>query len=143
MTTERRPKILVVDDDAAITTTFQNILEGEGYEVTTATDGIRAIELARREAFDLVMLDMIMPRMDGLVTLRGLREVAPSARVVILSAFIEREREAEALRLGAKAVLAKPPELQKLLRFLHETLRRDDPSGNSPSPQASRASWTR
>jgi DNA-binding response OmpR family regulator len=81
--------------------------------------------------------------MDGLVTLRGLREVAPSARVVILSAFIEREREAEALRLGAEAVLAKPPELQKLLRFLHETLRRDDPSGNSPSPQASRASWTR
>lgn len=115
-----RPRILVVDDDAAITATFESILRYEGYEVATATDGNDALRLARHRPFDLILLDLVMPRMDGLAALRDLRTVAPAARVVILSAYIEPEREAEAFRLGAVAVLAKPPDLQKLLQFLHE-----------------------
>lgn len=117
---EPRPRILVVDDDAAITATFENILRGEGYDVITATDGADAIRLARQRPFELILLDLVMPRMDGLAALRDLRAVAPAARVVILSAYIEPAREAEAFRLGAAAVLAKPPDLQKLLRFMHE-----------------------
>jgi CheY-like chemotaxis protein len=109
-----------VDDDPAITMTFENILRCEGYEVATATDGPDAVRVARYRPFDLILLDLVMPRMDGLAALRDLREVAPQARVVILSAYIEPEREAEAFRLGAVAVLAKPPDLQKLLEFLHE-----------------------
>jgi CheY-like chemotaxis protein len=113
-----RPRILVVDDDAAITATFENILAGEGYRVATATDGDQAIDLAAREPFDVVLLDLVMPGIDGLDALRRLREVAPRARIVILSAYIEPDREAEAFRLGAEAVLSKPPDLSKLLRFL-------------------------
>jgi CheY-like chemotaxis protein len=113
-----RPRILVVDDDAAITATFENILAGEGYRVATATDGDQAIDLAAREPFDVVLLDLVMPGIDGLDALRRLREVAPRARIVILSAYIEPDREAEAFRLGAEAVLSKPPDLHKLLRFL-------------------------
>lgn len=122
-----RPRILVVDDDAAITATFESILVGEGYEVKTATDGVEAIEMARREPFDVVLLDLVMPGIDGLVTLRRLREVAPQARVIILSAYIEPDREAEAFWLGAEAVLSKPPELSKLLRYLGELARPDEP----------------
>lgn len=122
-----RPRILVVDDDAAITATFENILGGEGYEVATATDGVQAIELARSRPFDVILLDLVMPTIDGLDALRRLREVAPPARVVILSAYIEPDREAEAFRLGAEAVLSKPPDLNKLLRFLGELTRPSAP----------------
>jgi len=122
-----RPRILVVDDDAAITATFESILVGEGYDVRTATDGVEAIGLARRERFDVVLLDLVMPGIDGLAALRQLREVAPQARIIILSAYIEPDREAEAFRLGAEAVLSKPPDLTKLLRYLGELARPHGP----------------
>ncbi len=122
-----RTRILVVDDDAAITATFEIILVGEGYEVKTATGGVEAIDMARREPFDVVLLDLVMPGIDGLVALRRLREVAPQARVIILSAYIEPDREAEAFRLGAEAVLSKPPDISKLLRYLGELARPDEP----------------
>jgi len=122
-----RPRILVVDDDAAITATFESILVGEGYDVRTASDGGEAIGLARRERFDVVLLDLVMPGIDGLAALRQLREVTPQARIIILSAYIEPDREAEAFRLGAEAVLSKPPDLTKLLRYLGELARPDEP----------------
>jgi two-component system response regulator (stage 0 sporulation protein F) len=130
--------VLVVDDDAAISTTFENILGGEGYAVITASSGPEAIDRCRREPMDIVLLDLVMPQMDGLEVLRRLREVAPATRIVILSAYIEPDREAEALRLGAAAVLAKPPDLGKLLRFLAELASRDAPEGGPSSPP-----WTR
>jgi CheY-like chemotaxis protein len=122
-----RTRILVVDDDAAITATFESILGGEGYEVMTATGALEAIDLASREPFDVVLLDLVMPGMDGLVALARLRDVAPRARVIILSAYIEPDREADAFRLGAEAVLSKPPDLSKLLRFLGELARPEEP----------------
>jgi CheY-like chemotaxis protein len=125
VTPPRRPRVLVVDDDAAITATFESILTGEGYDVVTATEGRIAIEAAGRTAFDVILLDLVMPEMDGLEVLRRMRAVAPQSRIVMLSAYIEPDHEAEALRLGALAVLSKPPDLGKLLRFLHELTRPD------------------
>jgi CheY-like chemotaxis protein len=123
MAAERLGRILVVDDDAAITASFEKILRGEGYEVATATDGVEALDLARGTPFDCVLLDLVMPRMDGLTTLHHLTTIAPGARVVILSAHLGRNWEAEALRLGAAAVMAKPPDLPKLLRLCEELCR--------------------
>jgi CheY-like chemotaxis protein len=122
-----RTRILVVDDDAAITATFESILGGEGYDVQTATEAPAAIEMAGREAFDVILLDLVMPGMDGLAALARFRDVAPRARVIILSAYIEPDREADAFRLGAEAVLSKPPDLSKLLRFLGELSRPEEP----------------
>ncbi len=129
MSEARRRRVLVVDDDAAITATFEKILRGEGYEVMTATDGEEAIELARQSPFDFVLLDLVMPRMDGLTALRYLNTVAPDARVVILSAYLGRNWEAEALRLGAAAVLPKPPDIPKLLKLCDELTRRGTAAG--------------
>ena len=125
MSAERRRRILVVDDDAGITATFEKILRGEGYDVATATDGVEAIELARETPFDCVLLDLVMPRMDGLTTLHHLTTVSPQARVVILSAHLGRNWEAEARRLGAAAVMPKPPDIPKLLRLCDELSRAD------------------
>jgi len=125
MAAARRPRILVVDDDPAIATTFETILSGEGYDVVTALEGARAVELVSREPCDVALLDLVMPGLDGLEVLRRFRERAPGCRVLILSAYIEPERQAEAFRLGAQAVLSKPPELARLLRLLADLTRPD------------------
>lgn len=118
-----RGRILVVDDDAVITASLEKILRNDGFDVATATDGVEAIEMARATPFDCVLLDLVMPRMDGLTTLHHLTTVAPGARVVILSAHLGRNWEAEALRIGAAAVMPKPPDIPKLLRLCAELSR--------------------
>jgi CheY-like chemotaxis protein len=126
MASGERPRILVVDDDLAIRVTFAQILLGEGYEVVAARDGVEAVGLAGSHRFDAILLDLFMPEMDGMTALRHLRELAPGAAVVILSAHIEPERVAEAYRLGAAAVLGKPPDLDELLALFHEHTRRSE-----------------
>jgi CheY-like chemotaxis protein len=125
MATRERPRILVVDDDVVIRATFANIFDGEGYEVTAAPDGTEAVRLAGSQRFDAILLDLFMPEMDGMTALRHLRTRAPGAAIVILSSYVEPDREAEALRLGAAAVLTKPPDLEELLGFLHKVTRLD------------------
>jgi CheY-like chemotaxis protein len=115
MASGQRPRVLVVDDDLAIRATFAEILVGEGYDVTAAPDGPEAMRLAAGQPFDAVLLDLFMPGMDGLTVLPLLRALAPATSIVIVSAFIEPDRVAEAFRLGAAAVLAKPPNLDELL----------------------------
>jgi ATP-dependent Lon protease len=125
MTTRERPRILVVDDDRIIRATFENIFDGEGYEVIAAPDGTEAVRLAGSQRFDAILLDLFMPEMDGMTALRHLRKLAPDAAIVVLSSYVEPDREAEALRLGAAAVLIKPPDLEELLGFFHTVIRRD------------------
>jgi CheY-like chemotaxis protein len=120
MTPTRERRVLVVDDDPAIATTFSAILRGEGYEVATAGTGAEAIHLARERAFDLIVLDLVMPGMDGLATLERLRAVAPRVPVVILAADVEPAGEVAARGLGAAAVLLKPPDIAKLLTLADE-----------------------
>jgi len=115
MASGQRPRVLVVDDDLAIRTTFADILSGEGYDVTAAPDGSEAMRLAAGQPFDVVLLDLFMPGMDGLTVLPLLRALAPATSVVIVSAFVEPDRAAEAFRLGAAAVLVKPPNVDELL----------------------------
>jgi CheY-like chemotaxis protein len=115
MASGQRPRVLVVDDDLTIRATFADILGGEGYEVTATPDGREAVLLAAGQRFDAILLDLFMPEMDGLTVLPLLRALAPETGIVIVSAYIEPDRAADALRLGAAAVLAKPPNLDELL----------------------------
>jgi len=129
MAWNRQRRVLVVDDDPSIVETFGAILRSEGYEVASATNGRDAVELARREPIDLILLDLVMPGMDGLAALPQLREARPTAPVVILCADVEPDGEVEAFGSGAVAVLVKPPDVDKLLRMVNElTGRREDSS---------------
>ena len=84
--------------------------------------GAEALDRVRREAFDLILLDLLLPGMDGWTVLREIRAAASGARVVILCADVDPEGELEAFRLGALEVLLKPPDLDKLLRFIDEAV---------------------
>lgn len=123
MASTERPRLLVVDDDEEITSTFKAILSSEGYDVSTARDGAEALALARAERFDLALLDLLLPGMDGWTVLQQLREVAPATRVVVLCADVDPAGEIEALRLGAVAVVLKPPDISRLLRFVDDVTR--------------------
>jgi DNA-binding response OmpR family regulator len=126
MASKERPRLLVVDDDSLITSTFEAILRSEGYDVVTAEDGRQALELVRQAPFDLVLLDLLLPDMDGWTILQHLREIRPSSRVVILCADVDAEGTIEAFRLGAVDVLLKPPDVDKLLRFVDDLTRREE-----------------
>ena len=123
MASKERPRLLVVDDDSGITSTFEAILRSEGYDVVTAQDGREALELVRQVPFDLVLLDLLLPGIDGLTLLQHIRDIRPSVRVVILCADVDAEGTIEAFRLGAVDVLLKPPDVDKLLRFLDQLTR--------------------
>jgi DNA-binding response OmpR family regulator len=81
---QTRARILVADDDASILQVLETVLAGDGYQVITVRDGEAALEAARRDTFDLIMLDVQMPRVDGLAAARALRQDPRLADVPIV-----------------------------------------------------------
>ncbi len=104
-----RNRILVVDDEANIRQMIRLTLETAGYEVGEAEDGYRGLEAFRDgRAWDVVLLDQRMPGLDGLETLRRMRERSPAARVIMVTAFASIELAVDAMKLGATDFLRKP-----------------------------------
>ena len=96
------PNLLVVDDDVMMLRYLRTVLECEHYQVTTAASGAEALqELRRRPLPDVVLMDLVMPGMDGLETLERLREIAPSLKVIMLSGSKGAREVVQAMKLGA------------------------------------------
>jgi DNA-binding response OmpR family regulator len=125
MAAETRPSILVVEDDESITLGLQMNLEAEGYAVTVANDGEEGLVHARSEAFDLVVLDVMLPRMNGFELLRVLRSENRNVPVIMLSARGEEMDKVMGLELGAEDYITKPFGLAELLARVKAVLRRD------------------
>src|SRR4030042_517042 len=85
MSTNRR--VLVVDDNEEFCQNLADILESRGYEVSTANDGFKAIELVKQSGFELVLMDVKMPQMDGVETFKRVKDISPQTAVVMVSAF--------------------------------------------------------
>jgi len=107
--------ILIVDDQEDIRRSLSGILEDEGYQVLTADNGSDAIELAREEMPDLVLLDIWMPGLDGLQTLEQLKALMPDLTVVMMSGHGTIETAVKATKLGAYDFVEKPFSLDKVL----------------------------
>jgi two-component system response regulator AtoC len=119
----RRRQVLVVDDAEGIRTYLKNLLPMKGYEVLLAEDGAKALALLREGAApDVIVLDVMMPGMDGLATLRGIREIAPSVPVIMLSVVGKASTIVEAMSLGAADYLNKPFEEEELEIALQRVL---------------------
>lgn len=118
------PKILVCDDTPDILEMVQLILEGEGYEVATASRGQEVLDAVASESPALVLLDLRMPGLDGLSVLRDLScRLGGAPPVVVLSAKGRDEDRRQALAEGAKAYLVKPFTLGQLLAVVKQNLR--------------------
>src|SRR5689334_24371002 len=112
--------ILVVDDEEAIVSSLSSILQDEGYEVSVAKSGAEALKTYMADPPDLMLLDIWMPDMDGLETLRRIREFVPTAQVMVMSGHGSIETAVKAIKLGAYDYIEKPLSLENVtLRVKH------------------------
>jgi DNA-binding response OmpR family regulator len=116
--------VLVVEDDASIALGLRINLEGEGYRVLVAEDGERGLELARGDSPDLIVLDVMLPQMNGLEVLQALRSEGRMMPIIILSARTGEMDKVTGLELGAEDYVAKPFSLAELLARIRAALRR-------------------
>ena len=108
------PSILVVDDDAAHRTMLATLLGSWGYPVTEADDGGRAVAAVRRQAFDLILMDVRMIEVSGIEALERIKTINPAIPVVLMTAYASVETAVEAIRKGAYDYLTKPLDFDKL-----------------------------
>ncbi len=112
----QRARLLVVDDDRATREMVHDVLEGPDLEVSLAHDGRQALSFLEWDLYNVVIIDLRLPDMDGLTLLRRVKERAPDTEVIILSAYIDLSLAVDALRMGACDYLRKPLEDIALLR---------------------------
>jgi two-component system, NtrC family, response regulator AtoC len=115
-TLRRVARILVVDDEEDLRAFCEAALATVGHEVTTAADGVEALEALARRRYDLVLTDLRMPRLDGEGLLRRVRAAHPDAAVIVLTAYGSVPKAVEAMRLGVRDFLEKPVESPTALR---------------------------
>jgi CheY-like chemotaxis protein len=118
-------RILVIDDDQAVRGAITIVLQADGFEVLTAEDGFAGLELARASDFDLVIVDLFMPRLGGLDTIRQLRERQPSLPIIAMSGSTPRRSTDpadlldSAVQLGDVIKMPKPFRANDLLKIVH------------------------
>jgi len=125
------PTILLVEDEPTLSETLRYNLEREGYTVLAAGDGVRGLELARREQPDLLILDIMLPRLDGFSVCRILRQES-DVPILMLTARQDEVDRIAGLELGADDYVAKPFSLGELLARVRAIMRRSDrqPAGS-------------
>ena len=146
---DRAPRILLVDDEAAIQTLLSYPLRKDGYEVVQASDGGEALERFAEGTFDLVVLDVMMPRIDGLETCRRLRATS-TVPIIMLTAKAEEIDKVLGLELGADDYITKPFSMHEFRSRVKAALRRagmartnDEPDGEALVRSATCASSRR
>ncbi|HLJ02581.1 MAG TPA: response regulator transcription factor [Solirubrobacteraceae bacterium] len=127
---ERPPRVLVVEDDDSIAQVLQRSLRMEGYDVRLAGDGVAALDQAHAFLPDLVILDLGLPRLDGIEVARTLRK-SDDVPILVLTARDALESRVEGLDSGADDYLVKPFERQELLARMRALLRRRPPRGQA------------
>jgi len=118
----KKSSILVVDDEDALRTVLSGELASEGYEVRAAADGDEAVTEMGKTNFDLVLLDIKMPRMNGFEVLKFIKEKHPKTKVVMLTGFADLKNAIESKKLGADDFVSKPYDLVDLLTTIERVL---------------------
>jgi two-component system, OmpR family, alkaline phosphatase synthesis response regulator PhoP len=117
-------RILIVEDEAGLATTLRDRLEREGYGVNVAPDGDAGFAMATSQSFDLMILDLMLPGLDGLAICRKLREAGASAPILMLTARRQLADKVRGLETGADDYLTKPFQMAELLARIAALLRR-------------------
>ncbi|MFH0813494.1 MAG: sigma-54 dependent transcriptional regulator [Pseudomonadota bacterium] len=110
-----KPNILIVDDEISIQDSLSGILRDEGYEASVATDGNTALKIIEEDPPDLIFLDIVMPGIDGIETLKKIKEKYPDIYVIIISAYGTIETAVKAIKFGAFDFIEKPLSLEKVI----------------------------
>jgi two-component system chemotaxis response regulator CheY len=120
---QTRPTALVVDDSWYMQLTMADVLEAEGYRVHTAADGSSALDLYDEVRPDVVLMDLVLPDLDGISAMQGIRRLDSDARVVVVTGLLDDGARLAAMRSGASGFLPKPFSVDLLLRAV-ETVKK-------------------
>ena len=112
--------VLLVDDEVDIVEVLAERLEARGLKVDTAGDGQAALVKAAERTFDAILLDMAMPGLDGIQTLRGLLEINSDLQVILLTGQATLRQAVEAMKLGALDLMEKPVEIEQLVERIED-----------------------
>ena len=116
-------RILVVDDDENIRTTIEAILKNEGYAVDVAANGREAIKKSETAAYNVALIDIRLPDMEGTELLTSIRDTAPKVRKIIITGYPSMQNAIDAVNRKADAYLVKPVDVEKLLELVREQLK--------------------
>jgi two-component system alkaline phosphatase synthesis response regulator PhoP len=130
---ERKLSLLVVEDDENISSVIREYFSRGGYEVRTAADGVAGVQAALQDRPDAVVLDLMLPKMDGLAVCRELREKAPYLPILMLTAKEDVVDKVLGLEMGADDYITKPFSLRELEARLKSVLRRTQGAGRTES----------
>ena len=117
---EIKPKLLLVDDEEMFLEFLSRRLITYQYDVTTCLSGEKALEMTRDYDFDVVILDVLMPGMDGIETLREIKKIKPLIEVIMLTGHASRESGIEGIKLGAHDYLSKPCNTEDLIAKIND-----------------------
>jgi len=120
MENKLKAKVLLIDDEEEFIKSLTSRLEVRGLSVIGATRGQDAVNLLDKEKFDVIVLDLAMPGMDGLETLQKIKEKDPDAEIIMLSGHGSIKTSIEAIKLGAEDFMEKPVDLPELLEKIAE-----------------------
>lgn len=123
---EENVAVLIVDDNVSLCKSMSLVLRRKGYAVTVARNGLEAVERVRECPFEMILLDIKMPVVDGVETYRRIRKIRSDAVVMMMTAYSVDDLAREAIEEGAQGVLCKPPDMQEILTLIekarkHET----------------------
>ena len=132
-----KKKILVVDDEPWVCEMLKEFLESRGYPVLTALSGQEALAAVQEERPDLILLDILMPGMNGLEALQRIREIDPTAGVIMLTGLLDEEVARQAMQQEAYDYLTKPVDLDYLeLTILAKLARRGESLAGHPGARS-------
>lgn len=117
-----KPAILVVDDDEVMRQTLSDVLKKRGYAVSTADTGAQALSVVKDQLFDLILLDIRLPDMDGLDVLKSIKEVESDLMVIVMTAYSDVQNAVMAMKTGAYDYIDKPFELEELKILIKKAL---------------------
>jgi len=117
-------KILLADDEIPLMKSLLKLLSLKGYQVDSVTDGEQAVQLLQSSSYDVMILDLKMPGMDGIETLKRIKKLGLSVIVLILTGHGSIDSALEAIRLGAYDYLTKPCDIEDLLTKIEDALKR-------------------
>jgi DNA-binding NtrC family response regulator len=121
-----RARILIVDDDESIRTVLATILEEKGYTVDTAENGNEGIEKTQTNFYNLALIDIRLPDMQGTQVLAKMKDTAPKIRKIIITGFPSLQNSVEALNKGAHAYIMKPFDMDNVLKTVEEQLKKQE-----------------
>jgi two-component system, NtrC family, response regulator HydG len=116
-----KPTILVVDDNQDLLNTFAMILKRRGFSVQTAADGASAVDKFRAQDFDVTLMDIVMPEMNGVDASKKMKEINPEAPIILMTAYSDEELLQTAREEGVRKIIHKPIRIDQLIQLITET----------------------